>query len=138
MALVGARVGRPPAHEGKLALWIEEAGKTRQDVADELGISRPFLDHICREYRRPGFDLAVKIERLTKGKVSIAYLVEACLASRTTDRTPSSKSDRRSLNILPLGVYCKGSGKEVDPAVGRPGARVRRGDQHRGAPPSGW
>ena len=70
-----ARVGRPPVHEGQLARWIEESGKTRQDVADELGISRPFLDHICREARRPGLEVAVKIERLTRGKVSLAYLV---------------------------------------------------------------
>jgi hypothetical protein len=69
-----SRIGRPPVRQGKLGLWIEKAGKTRQDVADQLGISRRFLDHLCREYRRPGLDLAVKIERLTGGAVPVSYL----------------------------------------------------------------
>lgn len=66
--------GRPPSHMGKLAVWIESVGRTREDVAEELGVSRRYLDHLCREYRRPALDLAVKIERLTKGQVSVEYL----------------------------------------------------------------
>jgi len=69
------RVGRPPARWGRLALYIEQQGLSRQTVAKELGISRKFLDNICREVRRPGPDLAERIERLTQGKVSVDYLM---------------------------------------------------------------
>lgn len=69
------RVGRPPARWGRLALYVEQQGLSRQSVAEELGISRKFLDNICREVRRPGPDLAERIERLTLGKVRVDYLM---------------------------------------------------------------
>ncbi len=73
--LTRGRVGRPPARWGRLALYVEQQGLSRQSVAQELGISRKFLDNICREVRRPGPALAERIERLTQGKVSVAYLM---------------------------------------------------------------
>lgn len=68
------RVGRPPARWGRLALYIEQQGLSRQGMAEELGVSRKFLDNICREVRRPGPELAARIERMTQGKVSVGYL----------------------------------------------------------------
>lgn len=69
------RVGRPPARWGRLALYIEQTGMSRRAAAERLGISRKFLDNICREVRRPGPELAERIERLTQGKVTVAYLM---------------------------------------------------------------
>ncbi len=69
------RVGRPPARWGRLALYIEQSGLSRQKVAEKLGVSRKFLDNICREVRRPGPQLAQRIEELTCGEVKVAYLL---------------------------------------------------------------
>ena len=68
------RVGRPPAHEGKLALWIKKSGKSRLEVAGALGISRKYLDNICREIRRPSLEIALKIEKLTGREIPMSYL----------------------------------------------------------------
>ena len=76
--------GRSPKLDGKLARWIVARKRTRAQVAEQLGISVPFLGHICREVRRPSLDLAVRIERLTEGEVSVAYL--AGLPEHTADR----------------------------------------------------
>jgi transcriptional regulator with XRE-family HTH domain len=67
--------GRPPEHEGRLARWIKKAGLTRREVAERLGLDRRTVDNLCREARRPSLELAVEIEKLTKGKVPISYLV---------------------------------------------------------------
>lgn len=69
------RVGRPPARWGRLALYIEQTGLSRQQMAGDLGISRKFLDNICREVRRPGPELAERIEQRTRGKVTVSYLM---------------------------------------------------------------
>jgi len=60
---------------GRLAKWIVEHGRDREEVATKLGVDRRHLDHICREARRPSLELALKIERLTRGVVPLAYLV---------------------------------------------------------------
>ncbi|MCE7890289.1 MAG: XRE family transcriptional regulator [Sorangiineae bacterium PRO1] len=80
------RVGRPPAHEGRLAHWINKANRTREDVARELGMSRRYLDHLCREERRPGVEYVALIEKMTGGEVDAAYW--ASIRSRSKKRQP--------------------------------------------------
>ena len=67
--------GRPATRGGKLAAWIEQHQHDRADIADKLGIDRRHLDHIAREDRRPSLELALAIEKLTKGEVPVSYLV---------------------------------------------------------------
>ncbi len=67
-----AKLGRPRKEESALSKWIDRAGLTREEFAAQLGISRPHVDRLCRGVRRPGLDLAMKIEQLTKGVVSAA------------------------------------------------------------------
>ena len=82
MASQGRQVGRPPKHEGLLAHWIKRHSLTRAIVASRLGISRKYLDHLCREQRRPSLELASKIERLTDGEINGAYLAKLPKYSR--------------------------------------------------------
>jgi transcriptional regulator with XRE-family HTH domain len=63
--------GRPRKRETVLSRWIDEAGKTREEVAQRLFIARTYLDRICRGERRPGLELAIEIEQLTGGAVPV-------------------------------------------------------------------
>lgn len=65
--------GRPRKSETKLSLWLDAAGMTRYDLADRLGIGRGHADRICRGERRPSLELAVEIEKLTRGGVPASY-----------------------------------------------------------------
>ena len=53
----------------KLVRWLADSGKMRIEVAAELAISGPFLTQLAGGHRRPGLDVAVRIERLTGGAV---------------------------------------------------------------------
>jgi len=68
--------GRPPKTEGKLAQWIERSSYTREEIAEKLGITRHYLDHICRETRRPSLRVASAIEELTKQEISASYFAK--------------------------------------------------------------
>jgi len=47
----------------------------RDEAAARLGVTRTHLDRLCRGDRRPGLDLAIRIERLSKGAISAAEWV---------------------------------------------------------------
>ena len=47
------------------------AGQKHGEFAQKLGISGPYLSQILSGVRRPGLDLAIKIERETDGKVPV-------------------------------------------------------------------
>ena len=64
--------GRPRVRENALSRWIDESGRTREQVAKLLGIPKPSLDRICRDDKRPNLDLAFRIERVTAGKIPAA------------------------------------------------------------------
>ena len=70
------RPGRPPAKGGRLAEWLRKHGHSREEVAKRLSIDRRHLDHIARENRRPSLELAIAIEKLTNGEVSVEYLAK--------------------------------------------------------------
>ena len=69
MAQAKRSPGRPRKRENHLARWIDASGKTRDQVAAELGVNRTYLDMLCRGARRPGLPLAVAIEKLTRGAI---------------------------------------------------------------------
>jgi len=62
--------GRPRVTETALSHWLTQAGLTRDEFAQRLGVTRQHLDKLCRGARRPGLDLAVLIETLTDGAVA--------------------------------------------------------------------
>ncbi len=68
------RRGRPVARQGRFGEWLLKAGADRYAVAEELEISRRHLDNLAREDRRPSLALAIKIEQLTRGEVTAAFL----------------------------------------------------------------
>ncbi len=76
--------GRKPTFEGKVAIWIRESGQTRDDVAKLLGMHRNSLDSICREDRRPSFDIALEIVKMSKGAVTLEDLVKIPRHSKDT------------------------------------------------------
>jgi hypothetical protein len=64
-----ARPGRPRKRETPLSRWIDQSGKTRDEIAERLVITRIHLDRLCRADRRPSLELAIEIEKLTDGAV---------------------------------------------------------------------
>jgi len=68
--------GRPRQSENKLSKWIDSSSKTRDEVADELGINRTYLDMLCRGARRPGLRLALEIERITGGTLPASSWID--------------------------------------------------------------
>jgi len=61
--------GRPRKTETKLSRWIDAQGLLRDKVAVQLGIGRTYLDKLCRGKSRPSLELAVEIEKLTRGAI---------------------------------------------------------------------
>jgi transcriptional regulator with XRE-family HTH domain len=67
---MGSKMGRPRKDENILARWIDRTEKgDREKVAKDLGISREYLDRLCRGERRPSLALALTIEAKTGIKV---------------------------------------------------------------------
>ena len=64
-------VGRPRKRETKLSRWLDQAGMTREKAAGELGVTRQYLDRVCRGANRPSLPLAVKIEKFTRGAIPV-------------------------------------------------------------------
>ena len=62
--------GRPRKKETGLSRWLDSVGMDRYDLADRLGVGRAYIDKVCRGERRPSLELALEIEKLTKGAVS--------------------------------------------------------------------
>jgi DNA-binding XRE family transcriptional regulator len=69
----GSGPGRPSIRQGLFGVWLDEHRIDRKRLADALGVNRRHIDHIAREDRRPSLDLALKLERLTGGRVGVAY-----------------------------------------------------------------
>lgn len=57
----------------KLTEYIKR-GK-RSDFADKIGTTKGYLDLLCAGYRRPSPELAVKIEEVTNGHVTVLELI---------------------------------------------------------------
>lgn len=70
------RMGRPVEKRGKLGVWVDEHGWTRQQLADELGITLASAARFCSDARRPSLEMAVKIEDLTQGAVPVRYWIQ--------------------------------------------------------------
>ena len=71
-----ARLGRPILKYGKLGTWVRDQGWNRQQLADKLGISLATASRLCSGLRRPGLELAIQIEALTRGAVPVTYWTE--------------------------------------------------------------
>jgi len=61
--------GRPRLQTNRFGRWIDAKGMSREQVADRLGVTRPYIDRLCRGASSPNLTLAVMIEDLTKGTV---------------------------------------------------------------------
>ena len=57
-----------------LANFITQSGESRSAWADKIGISRSYLSDILNGNKVPSLPVAVRIERLTGGKVTAAML----------------------------------------------------------------
>ena len=44
---------------------------TREQAAGELGVTRQYLDRVCRGVNRPSLLLAVKIAKFTRGAIPV-------------------------------------------------------------------
>ena len=49
--------------------WVEKSGKSRGEIADQLGCSRAFVSQLILGQKTPGLILAIHIERLTEGEI---------------------------------------------------------------------
>ena len=61
--------GRPRGVTNAFGKWIDQSGKSRETVAERLGVGLQYVHLLCRNGRRPDLELAFKIERMTKGKI---------------------------------------------------------------------
>jgi transcriptional regulator with XRE-family HTH domain len=69
-------MGRPVTRRSKLGEWVDAQGWTRQQLADELGITVGSAVRLCNGVRRPSLELAIKIERLTGGAIPVTCWIE--------------------------------------------------------------
>jgi transcriptional regulator with XRE-family HTH domain len=61
--------GRPRKANNAFGKWIDAQGMTAEAAARKLGISESYVDKLARSERRPDLELALKIERLSRGAV---------------------------------------------------------------------
>lgn len=78
----GRRPGRSRKRETPLSKWLDEHGEDREKFAAKIGIVRTSLDRICRGDRRPGWELALKIEKATKGEVPVSMWAKLDVSRR--------------------------------------------------------
>jgi transcriptional regulator with XRE-family HTH domain len=74
--------GRPRKRETKLSLWLDAAGITRDALAKQLELARGYVDLICSGSRRPSLEVALRIEKLTRGAVPASSWLTAPKHSR--------------------------------------------------------
>lgn len=54
------------AHE-RFSRWISDLGLSREQAGQFIGCHKSMVSLLCTQRRRPGLDLAFKIERLSEG-----------------------------------------------------------------------
>lgn len=59
----------------KLKIWLIENRFSIEQFSKELGVGRTYMSRIVNLKRRPGYDLAKKIEDLTRGEITAEYLM---------------------------------------------------------------
>ena len=64
-------MGRPVEKRSKLGEWVDANGWTRHQVAEALGIAFGTATRLCSGARRPSLEMAIQIEDLTNGAVSV-------------------------------------------------------------------
>ncbi len=65
--------GRPRSEVITLfSRWLDANERDRAWAADQLGVSRSYVDRLARGSSMPSLDLALKIERLTGGAITPA------------------------------------------------------------------
>ena len=77
------RMGRPVEKRSRLGEWVDAHGWTRQQLADALGIALGSATRLCSGARRPSLEMAIQIEDLTDGAVSVRSWLE--VPAHTTD-----------------------------------------------------
>jgi DNA-binding XRE family transcriptional regulator len=65
------RIGRPVERRNKLGEWVDAHGWTRHQLAEALGIAFGTATRLCSGARRPSLEMAIQIEDLTDGAVSV-------------------------------------------------------------------
>lgn len=45
---------------------------SRDEVALKLGVARTYLDKLCRGQHRAGLDVALRLEKLTRGAIPVS------------------------------------------------------------------
>jgi transcriptional regulator with XRE-family HTH domain len=66
--------GRPRSNtQTPLAKWIDGSGRTREQVAKALGVTKASLDRYCRGERTPMLGAALAIEKVTGGAIPARY-----------------------------------------------------------------
>ena len=66
-------MSRLRSRENPLSRWIDGVGLKRLEFAVKVGISRVYLDQLCRDEKRASLKVAFAIQRETNGAVPAAY-----------------------------------------------------------------
>jgi DNA-binding XRE family transcriptional regulator len=78
------------AHE-RLAVWRERAGITQTAAAAKLGVSTATWCDWENDKKIPRVDMALRLERMTHGKVRVAHWGEAATKRREIKRQLDSE-----------------------------------------------
>jgi transcriptional regulator with XRE-family HTH domain len=62
--------GRPLILKTPLAIWIHEQNKDRDEFAEELGISKSYLDKICSGSKKPSRKVINKLASKTNNAIN--------------------------------------------------------------------
>jgi transcriptional regulator with XRE-family HTH domain len=55
----------------KFSDWLKSSGLTQKEFAERIGVTQSAISHLRNNRKRPSFELMVKIEKATKGKVKL-------------------------------------------------------------------
>ncbi len=68
---------RPKKDLNDFGRWIEASGKTKEEVAEALGVSTTYIWQLSHDDAEPGLRMAVKIEELTQGVIDCKFWVKS-------------------------------------------------------------
>ncbi len=71
----------------RFALWMKDNDKKQRRVAEKLGISASTLHDILRKGQMPNLKLAYRIEKYTRGAITLYDWIDESQAEKETIQT---------------------------------------------------
>lgn len=75
----------------KLKIWLIENRLSIEQFSKEVGVGRTYMSRIVNLKKRPGYDLAKKIQDFTRGEITTEYLMSEY--AKATSKKSLNKND---------------------------------------------